>query len=457
MADEPLTWQPEDVVAGKYRLVRVLGEGGMGIVYEAHHVRLRQRLAIKMVRPVLATRNNIVLRFEREARAAAQLRSVHAAKVIDVDATADGVPYIVMEFLEGQSLSSLLEAEHRLGIQDVIGWVLETCCAIGEAHDLGIVHRDLKPSNLFLASESGRSVVKVLDFGISKLADESETSLTTTQVTLGTPNYMSPEQVRSAREVDARTDVWSLGVILYELLTGQVPFKGTSPSAVLAAIVADPVSSMLELRPDIPRGLDAVVLKALSKRAGDRYGDVRALAAALTPFAKLDPFVTAELAEMMKGGSRVTPPAGSLSLGKGEPDVTAAAPTAPGWSKITAVTAGSLWPLTLGALLALAALGWYARSTFQRRPPDTTAATAPPPVALTAPPLPVSSPPPASPPTAQPAPSAVAAVGADAGVSASAAPSNFGWRKVKSPKPPASSPNTSTVPPPALSSNPLHL
>src|SRR5262249_18380190 len=156
-----------------------------------------QRLAIKMVRPTLATRHNVVLRFEREARAAAQLRSAHVVKVMDVDATPDGVPYIVMEFLEGQSLAGLLADRGHLGIDEVIGWVLETICAIAEAHDLGIVHRDLKPSNLFLAWESGRSVVKVLDFGISKLADEGETSLTTTQVTLGTPNYMSPEQVRS--------------------------------------------------------------------------------------------------------------------------------------------------------------------------------------------------------------------------------------------------------------------
>src|SRR5258708_38622577 len=175
----------------------------MGVVFEASHLRLRQRLAIKMLRADLAARYSIVVRFEREARAAARLRNAHVAKVVDVDATPDGIPYIVMEFLEGHDLAQVVASRGTLAIHEVVGWVLETCCAIGEAHDLGIVHRDLKPSNLHLTSDSGRSIVKVLDFGISKLADESDASLTTTHSTLGTPNYMSPEQVRSAKQLDA--------------------------------------------------------------------------------------------------------------------------------------------------------------------------------------------------------------------------------------------------------------
>jgi eukaryotic-like serine/threonine-protein kinase len=438
MADEPLPWQPDDVVAGKYRLVSVLGEGGMGIVYEAQHVRLRQRLAIKMVRPTLATRNNVVLRFEREARAAAQLRSVHAAKVIDVDATPDGTPYIVMELLEGHNLANVFMSRRPLAVDEVIGWVLETCCAIAEAHDLGIVHRDLKPSNLFLAYESGRSVVKVLDFGISKLTDEGDVSLTTTQVTLGTPNYMSPEQVRSAKEVDLRTDIWSLGVILYELLTGDLPFPGATPSAILAAIVADPVAPMTKLRFDLPRELDAIVQKALSKRPEDRFADVRALASSLMPFARLDPYVGAEVAQMLRKGS-LSPAISGVSSAQ---QPTATAPTAPGWSKITGVTARPRrWTFAIAAAAALAAFGWLARSTLQRGADPAASIPAPPTAAASAPP---------SASTADP----VSEV-ADASVPAPApeVPSKKPRIKAKPPVPP----NKPIVPPPAPSGNPLHL
>jgi serine/threonine-protein kinase len=364
MADEPQHWQVDDVIGGKYRLVRVLGEGGMGIVFEACHLRLKQRLAIKMVRSTLATQNNVVLRFEREARAAAQLRSAHVAKVFDVDATPDGVPYIVMEFLEGSDLANILATRKRLEIREAVGLVLETCCAIAEAHDLGIVHRDLKPSNLFLAFESGRSIIKVLDFGISKLMDESDASLTSSQVTLGTPNYMSPEQVRSARFVDARTDVWSLGVILYELLSGKVPFRGESSASVIAAIIADRVPNMREDRPDVPPALEAAVLRALAKNVEDRFADVRALAQALVPFADASGYLGAELAHMLASGARTLPSARSDSFRKeGAPT----APTAPGWSGISPTgVRPPKWTLFLVTLAALVAVGWFARSMLKR-------------------------------------------------------------------------------------------
>jgi len=460
MAGEPHLWQPDDVVAGKYRLVRVLGEGGMGIVYEARHVKLRQRLAIKMVRPSLAVRHNVVLRFEREARAAALLRNAHAAKVIDVDATSDGVPYIVMEFLEGRSLSSLLESRGRLPVEEVIGWVLETCCAIAEAHDQGIVHRDLKPSNLFLASESDRSIVKVLDFGISKLADESDASLTTSQVMLGTPNYMSPEQVRSAREVDGRTDVWSLGVILYELLTGKLPFSGATPSAVLAAIVADPVTSTTALRPDIPHELDAVVLKALSKRAEDRFASVRELASALVPFSQMDAYVTAEVAQLLKRASHAPTLA---SAENAELRAAAAAPTAPGWSRITAATAKPRSTLVLAAMGVVAVIGWYAQSAFQgRAAPEAAAPVAPSPaiVAASSPIAPAVAasihpePPPSASEVAPPSAAAAQSAVADAGSPGAAV--SPGPRKVRQ-KVAAPSVDRAPVPPPPPSSNPLHL
>jgi eukaryotic-like serine/threonine-protein kinase len=366
MAGDTHVWQPDDVIAGKYRLVRVLGEGGMGIVYEACHVRLRQRVAIKMLRPSLTTRYKVVVRFEREARAAAQLRGAHVAKVIDVDATPDGFPYIVMEFLEGRNLSQVLSESRSLPVHQVVGWVLETCCAIAEAHDLGIVHRDLKPSNLFLAVEAGRAVVKVLDFGISKLEDDSDDAslTTTTQGALGTPNYMSPEQVRSAKHVDARTDIWSIGVILYELLTGTLPFKGATSTAVGAAIVADAVPSLRELRSDLPAELEAIVIKALSKRVEDRFADVRSMAAALAPSGKLDAYLTSELAQLLAERSNRPPSQGDMNVNAGTGD----APTVPGWSQVTALPMGlqrrALFFLTLAAAAAMS--WWFVQSRWPR-------------------------------------------------------------------------------------------
>ncbi|HEX9295290.1 MAG TPA: serine/threonine-protein kinase [Polyangiaceae bacterium] len=452
MGGEPHVWQPDDVIAGKYRLVRVLGEGGMGIVYEARHLRLRQRLAIKVLRPAFTTRYNVVIRFEREARAAAQLRGAHAAKVIDVDATADGVLYIVMEFLEGRNLAEVLAERESLAIHEVVGWVLETCCAIAEAHDLGIVHRDLKPANLLLAAESGRSVVKVLDFGISKLQDESDASLTTTQGALGTPNYMSPEQVRSAKHVDARTDIWSLGVILYELLTDALPFTGATPTAVAAAIVADPVPNLRALRPDVPVELEAIVMKALSKRVEDRFADVRALAAALAPWAKLDAYVAAELAQMLAGGSRRPLASGDSEVNVGM----GAAPTVPGWSQITALPGRpQRWTLFFVALAAVVAFGWFAQSRWGKgTTPDAAinANSSSSHVTSVGSGEAVQ-----APPAASAIPSSAEATPSAAAVSAPASVPRIPPKKAPAthPKPPA--PGAPAASPPVPSTNPLHL
>ncbi|MDF2696371.1 MAG: Serine/threonine-protein kinase pkn3, partial [Labilithrix sp.] len=212
--------QPGDLVAGKYAVVRVLGEGGMGIVYEATHQRLRQRVALKMLLPSMLEHEVIVSRFEREARAAAQLRGRHCAKVKDVDVTSDGLPYMVMDFLEGHDLQVEIERRGRLPIGEAVDYVLQACAAMVEAHQLGIIHRDLKPSNLFLELDpdsGGESwIVKVLDFGISKVAaNEGDAKLTEVDAIMGTALYMSPEQVKASHSVDARSDIWALGVILY--------------------------------------------------------------------------------------------------------------------------------------------------------------------------------------------------------------------------------------------------
>ncbi len=271
--------------AGKYVVERVLGQGGMGTVFEARHVRLEQRVAIKVLGSALREHPELVERFEREARACGSLSSAHAVRILDIDATEDGTPFIVMELLDGRDLAQIIETEGRQPVSRAVRWVTEACDAIAEAHRLGIIHRDLKPSNLFLAKSDGRSVVKVLDFGIAKRVASADPAITQALSPLGTPQYMSPEQVRAAKDVDVRTDVWSLGVSLYELVCGQTPFCDESASACIAAIAADPVPDPRTLRPDLDDAFVAVLLRALAKNAAERYQTIDDLVAALAPFA----------------------------------------------------------------------------------------------------------------------------------------------------------------------------
>jgi serine/threonine-protein kinase len=273
------------VIGGKYALTRVIGEGGMGMVYEATHLKLRQRVALKLLLPDLLARPDVVARFEREARAALSLSGEHVARVLDVDVLPDGLPYMVMEYLEGRDLAAELAARGPLPVHEAVGYVLQACEAMTIAHRAGTVHRDLKPGNLFLAAQGeGRVVIKVIDFGISKIADEDGISVTATFSALGTAPYMSPEQVRSAKNADARSDIWSLGVILHELITGKPPFEGENVPTVVAAIIADPPKPLRAARPDAPAGLEAAILRCLEKDRERRFADVEELAAAIAPY-----------------------------------------------------------------------------------------------------------------------------------------------------------------------------
>jgi eukaryotic-like serine/threonine-protein kinase len=282
--------QPGDVLAAKYRVERVLGVGGMGIVVCAHHLQLDERVALKFLRPEAAESAEAVARFLREARAAVKIKSEYVARVIDVGTMETGAPYIVMEYLEGSDLRARLAQTGPLPIEEAAEFVLQACEAIAEAHALGIVHRDLKPANLFcLRRADGLLAVKVLDFGISKLtglsASSRDMAMTRTQSVMGSPQYMSPEQMQSSKGVDARTDIWALGVILFELLAGRVPLTGETIPELVLNIVNTPTPPLRAFRPDAPVALEAVVGKCLEKARERRYAQIAELAEALSAFA----------------------------------------------------------------------------------------------------------------------------------------------------------------------------
>jgi serine/threonine-protein kinase len=279
--------QPGDILAGKYRVEKVLGTGAMGVVVAAMHVELHERRAIKFMLPSMLGDAEGVERFLREARAAVRLKSQHVARIHDIGRLETGAPYTVMEYLEGGDLKALLDARGPLPVTEAVAYVLQACEAIAEAHALGIIHRDLKPANLFVTTGvGGAPFVKVLDFGIAKvISAQGPVDMTRTSGLLGTPLYMSPEQMRSARNVDARTDIWALGAILYRMLTGRTPFLGSSVTEICAAVSADPPDPPSLFRPDLPPAFEAVILRCLEKSPARRFATAAELATALAPFA----------------------------------------------------------------------------------------------------------------------------------------------------------------------------
>ncbi len=280
------------VIGAKYRVEEVLGKGGMGFVVAAHHLHLDERVALKFLLPEALMNAEVVARFEREARAAVRIKSEHVVRVTDVGKLPSGAPYMVMEYLDGEDLASWVRGRGPLPLEQAVDFVLQACVALADAHSVGIVHRDLKPGNLFCVRRSDEQfVVKVLDFGISKVTDRTANaegyngSMTQTAAVMGSPLFMSPEQVQSARDVDARSDIWSLGVVLFQLYTGNVPFNGQSLPEVAIKIATQDVPSVLTFRPDAPPALDAVLRRCLEKVRERRYANVAEFAKALLPFA----------------------------------------------------------------------------------------------------------------------------------------------------------------------------
>ncbi|XXT17095.1 serine/threonine-protein kinase [Sorangium sp. So ce429] len=285
-------YAPDSVVGGKYRLERPLSHGGMGSVWVARHINLGSPVAVKFMAPTYAASSTFLARFEREARIAASLQSPHVVYVQDYGID-DDTPYLVMELLQGEDLGTRLERVGRLSLGEATLILMQAGKAIRRAHDAGLVHRDLKPANLFLVrvEEEQDEIVKVLDFGIVKETGAHFTGeVTRTGELLGSPHYMSPEQVRGEKDIDRRSDLWSLGVILFCAVTGVLPFQGDQLGAVIANILVAPLPSASQLAPDLPPAIDAFFARALSRDRAQRFqsigemiGELRRLAGMASP------------------------------------------------------------------------------------------------------------------------------------------------------------------------------
>ena len=373
-----------EVIDGKYRVNRLLGKGGMGYVVAAWHLKLDEPVALKFLRRDLLGFPGVATRFEREAKAAAKIKGERVCRVLDVGHSRNHGPFMVMEYLQGEDLGSRIEHAGRLPIALAVSFVLQACEALAEAHCRGIVHRDLKPSNLFLTKHpSGQPLVKLLDFGISKTSggEEPAQRLTATDMVMGSFAYMSPEHVRNARDVDARTDVWALGVILFELLTAKLPFEALSQSELIAKISADPPLPLRALCPDAPAELEAIISRCLTKELDRRYGSVADLARALEPFAPGSEGLVESILRIAGATLRMQAVGAKAVEATGDPATATALPDSEGPTDVVRPAAGAAPPGNVPsgtmpsagvrprAALGAAALGHYPAAAALGPPP----------------------------------------------------------------------------------------
>ncbi len=427
-----------EILAGKYRVLFPLGEGGMGQVFAAEHVQLGHRVALKVLRPSALDSEEAVERFLREGRAAARLQSVHVARVSDVGKLDSGVPYMVMEFLEGRDLAQLLGEHRKLPIDQAVGYIIQAGEAIADAHNNGIVHRDLKPANLFVTTGlDGAPLVKVLDFGISKassLLGAASPQITTTSAIIGSPKYMSPEQMQDSRAVDGRADIWALGSILYEMLAGRVAFDAPTLATTCVQILQADPPPLRRFRDEAPPELEAVVMRCLEKNPDDRFASVAELVQALSPFAPGSEALVSRIARM-KG----TRPGGAPPPLRRSPRPVAAETV----SEESAVAGrpgkrrGAVWAVAVAAVMAVAVVAVI------RFPASHAPAAGPLPATATLPPVtpPVvvapTTPPPVTPPVAVDPPPAATVESSAAAVATPPAPSSVATGSSLAP-PPAS-------------------
>jgi len=305
------------VLEGKYRLTVPLGEGGMGFVYAGEHTTLRRPLAVKFLRPELASDPNALARLHQEAVAASGIGSPHIVEVLDLGTAPGGAPYIVMEFLRGRPLAMLMAEQPILPVPRIANILCQTLLALGAAHARGIVHRDLKPENIFLVDMSGSDFVKLLDFGVSKVrGDLSTSNLTQTGAVLGTPRYMAPEQAAGRKDIDHRVDLWAAGVILYRAVTGRFPYDAENYNALLAAILmANPLPPR-QVRPDLDPRIESIILSALTRDPGARFGSAEQFRKALAPFAAVSSVSSAaySMPATPRGWPAATPPGHAAPL-----------------------------------------------------------------------------------------------------------------------------------------------
>ena len=302
LAEPPfvMPFKPGQVVGRKYEIIEMLGVGGVGFVVAANHIELGEKVALKFLKPEMLVRPEVVGRFAHEALAAVRIKSEHVARVFDVGSMRDGTPFIVMEYLEGRDLFDVISQDGPQPIRRAVDFVLQACEALADAHSCGVVHRDIKPENLFLLRRSeGIELINVLDFGISKLAltgsaHESKVPLVRTMLPMGSPVYMSPEQIRASQDIDCRTDIWSMGCVIYELLTGKAAFDAPSLTQLSATILEQNPPPPSFGHPEIPEELDAIVSRCLEKQPDKRFQNVAELAMALYPLGPRRAKVSAE-------------------------------------------------------------------------------------------------------------------------------------------------------------------
>jgi serine/threonine-protein kinase len=359
-----VTLQQGDLVAGKYRIDRLVGRGGMGTVVAATNVLLGQRVALKFLLPELLGETSVVERFLREARASARLTSEHVCRVFDVGNEA-GAPFIVMELLDGRDLGSLVTPGVPWPVAITTDYLLQACVGLAEAHAIGIVHRDLKPVNLFLTHRlDGTALIKVLDFGIAKPPTDMQVSLTRTATVIGSPGYMSPEQLRSSRDTDRRTDIWALGVILYELTAGRQPFVSDSITELALRVAGDPMPPL----PGVPREFERVVARCLEKDPKRRFADVGQLAAALAPFGSARAReVAAGIANLLRRAVASPPVASAAVAPSTSTTLSSSVSTLP-----SAAVPRARWSLGMAAAVTLVAS--FAVVALGRRAPGATSA-----------------------------------------------------------------------------------